>query len=108
MLWLKDQAPHASPRGAFCEVDPQECGGLRQGNIALIHSAPTGERFPPIEPSFRDGALAPDPESRDSGFDAAHRPGMTILTPPAPRLPASSSCPASSTGSRSPHWVARG
>jgi hypothetical protein len=27
--------------------------------------------------SFRDGALAPDPESRDSGFDATHRPGMT-------------------------------
>jgi hypothetical protein len=22
----------------FCETDPQECGGLRQGNIALIHS----------------------------------------------------------------------
>ena len=30
------------------------------------------------------------------------------LTPPAPRLPASSSCLASSTGSRSPHWAARG
>jgi hypothetical protein len=40
-------------------------------------------------PSFRDGASAPDPESRDSGFDAEpvigprfartrwHRPGMT-------------------------------
>src|ERR1019366_4529711 len=28
--------------------------------------------------SSRDGALAPDPESRDSGFDAAHRPGMTF------------------------------
>src|SRR5882724_13122650 len=28
-------------------------------------------------PSFRDGALAPDPESRDSGSDASHRPGMT-------------------------------
>jgi hypothetical protein len=31
-------------------------------------------------PSFRDGALAPDPESRDSGFDASHRPGMTTLS----------------------------
>src|ERR1700738_5220520 len=30
--------------------------------------------------SFRDGALAPDPESRDSGFDAGHRPGMTPLS----------------------------
>src|SRR5437667_7121733 len=29
------------------------------------------------KPSFRDGALAPAPESRDSGFDASHRPGMT-------------------------------
>jgi hypothetical protein len=30
----------------FFEIDPQEYGALRQGNIALIHSAPTGERFP--------------------------------------------------------------
>jgi hypothetical protein len=30
-----------------------------------------------LKPSFRDGALAPDPESRDSGFDASRRPGMT-------------------------------
>ena len=30
-------------------------------------------------PSFRDGAPAPDPESRDSGFDASHRPGMTAF-----------------------------
>src|SRR6476620_1711614 len=28
----------------FFAVDPQECGALRQGNIALIHSAPTGEK----------------------------------------------------------------
>src|SRR5207302_2012500 len=28
----------------FFEVDPQECGALRQGDIALIHSAPTGEK----------------------------------------------------------------
>src|ERR1019366_2774995 len=32
--------------------------------------------------SFRDGPSGPDPESRDSGFDASHRPGMTgkVLT----------------------------
>jgi hypothetical protein len=24
--------------------DPQECSALRQGDIALIHSAPTGEK----------------------------------------------------------------
>src|SRR2546423_2622752 len=29
------------------------------------------------QPSFRDGALTPDTESRDSGLDASHRPGMT-------------------------------
>src|ERR1700722_18343209 len=30
-------------------------------------------------PSFRDGALAPDPESRDSGLIAARCPGMTVM-----------------------------
>src|SRR6185312_11097015 len=30
--------------------------------------------------SFRDGASAPYSESRDSGFDASHRPGMTALS----------------------------
>src|SRR5713226_343580 len=30
------------------------------------------------EASFRDGASAPDPESRDYGFDAPNRPGMTV------------------------------
>jgi hypothetical protein len=39
---MKTEAPHASPRTAF-QNDPQECGALRQGNIALIHSAPTEE-----------------------------------------------------------------
>src|SRR5260221_946846 len=29
--------------------------------------------------SCRDGASAPDPEPRDSGFDALHRPGMTAV-----------------------------
>src|ERR1700724_3074503 len=33
----------AAPRTAF-RNDPQECGALRQGDIALIHSAPTGEK----------------------------------------------------------------
>src|SRR5882672_3265741 len=28
-------------------------------------------------PSFRDAPSGADPESRDSGFDASHRPGMT-------------------------------
>jgi hypothetical protein len=40
---LKDQAPHALPHGAFFRIDPQDRGALRQGNIALIHSAPTGD-----------------------------------------------------------------
>src|SRR6188472_2587475 len=38
------EAPHAFPRTAS-QHDPQECAALRQGNIALIHSAPTGERW---------------------------------------------------------------
>jgi len=40
---LKDQAPHALPHGAFFRIDPQDRAALRQGNIALIHSAPTGD-----------------------------------------------------------------
>jgi hypothetical protein len=40
---LKDQAPHALPHGAFCRTDLKDRGALRQGNIALIHSAPTGD-----------------------------------------------------------------
>jgi len=40
-VMLKDQAPHALPHGAFFRIDPQDRGALRQGNIALIHSAPT-------------------------------------------------------------------
>src|SRR5207244_56159 len=42
--------------------------------------------------SFRDGAPAPDPESRDPGFDASHRPGMTLRVTSSPagsvRIPA--------------------
>jgi hypothetical protein len=41
---LKDQAPHALPHGAFFRIDPQDRRALRQGNIALIHSAPTGDK----------------------------------------------------------------
>jgi hypothetical protein len=44
---LKDTAERSSAarftaRRFFFKVDPQECGALRQGTIALIHSAPTG------------------------------------------------------------------
>src|SRR5580698_4609018 len=35
-----------------------------------------------LTPSFRDGAQAPDPEPRDSGLDASHRPGMTSYYSP--------------------------
>jgi hypothetical protein len=55
-LRLKDQAPHALPRGAF-RFDPQECDALRQGNIALIHSAPTGDAkaiMPGLVPGIHD------------------------------------------------------
>jgi hypothetical protein len=39
---LKRKAPRRFAR--HIQNDPQECGALRQGNIALIHSAPTGEK----------------------------------------------------------------
>ena len=38
------EAPRASSRTAT-RNDPQECDALRQADIALIHSAPTGEKF---------------------------------------------------------------
>src|SRR5689334_9424413 len=48
------------------------------GCVGVLALPATLARSTPKEncsPSFRDG---PDPESRDSGFDAAHRPGMTV------------------------------
>src|SRR5882724_413139 len=54
----------SSARGSFGRCD--------RSNHSAILAAVTREKL-----SFRDGALAPDPESRDSGFDASHRPGMT-------------------------------
>jgi hypothetical protein len=38
------EAPHASSRTAS-RIDPHECDASRQADIALIHSAPTGEKF---------------------------------------------------------------
>jgi hypothetical protein len=43
-LGLKEEAPHALSRGAF-QSDPQVWDAVRQGNITLIHSAPTGEKM---------------------------------------------------------------
>jgi hypothetical protein len=40
----KIEAPRSSSRTAI-RNDPQECDALRQADIALIHSAPTGEKF---------------------------------------------------------------
>ncbi|NLS74412.1 hypothetical protein E3H11_37130 [Bradyrhizobium brasilense] len=47
----------------------------------------------------------PNPESRGSGFDAAHRPGTTVINKSTARRPA---CQSRSRGnrSRSPHWPA--
>ena len=61
--------------GSGFEVVGVDCAG--RGDLDVSRS------------SFRDGAQAPDPESRDSGFDASHRPGMTVIVrpsrPPPPR-----------------------
>jgi hypothetical protein len=45
--------------------------------FCICHCEKRSDEAP--DSSFRDGALAPDPESRDSGLDASHRPGMTVL-----------------------------
>src|SRR6266446_7165466 len=65
------------------------CLAIWKHSGLIAHTAPKRDmRLPP--PSFRNGALAPGPESRDSGFDAEpvigprfartrwHRPGMTV------------------------------
>ena len=40
----------------------------------IARSAATKQSNFPVIPGWSEG---PDPESRDSGFDASHRPGMT-------------------------------
>jgi hypothetical protein len=59
----------ASPRNdGVCFVAP------RDGASATYHSS-IGWSFDCV--SFRGARLRVNPESRDSGFDASHRPGMT-------------------------------
>src|SRR5882757_1724947 len=55
-------------------IAPRECGRVFERRRCERSEATKQS----IRLSFRDGALAPDPESRDSGFDASHRPGMTF------------------------------
>jgi hypothetical protein len=57
-------APHPSN-------DPQECGALRQGDIALIHSAPTGEKIFVVK--MRACAAA--------NHEATHRWGRGVFQP---------------------------
>src|ERR1700726_60432 len=69
-----DEAKTIYPQGwrspkPYIRIVPQPKGQLARGSQAKQS-----------KPSFREGALAPDPESRHSGFDASHRPGMTRLT----------------------------
>ena len=69
-----------------CQVGPRI--SLRSSGLRHVRRRHCEERCDEAirTPSFRDGALAPDPESRDSGFDASLRPGMTAsisLPPPA-------------------------
>src|SRR3954451_19367949 len=60
----KIEAPRSSSRTAI-RNDPQECDALRQADIALIHSAPTGEKYPAVRrricacPSSRSQATHP-------------------------------------------------
>src|SRR6187399_2192550 len=65
------------------------CVSIRRGGVSryiIFLGSPVAERVDlrgwgwprrlvlPVIPGWSEG---PDPESRDSGFDAAHRPGMT-------------------------------
>src|ERR1700730_4460012 len=45
--------------------------------VFIRHREARSDEVP--DSSFRDGAPAPDPQSRDSAFDASHRPGMLVL-----------------------------
>ncbi len=65
-----------------------------RGLVALRFSMCCSPPFPLIViPGWSEG---PDPESRDSGFDASHRPGMieaVVISPrPSPRLRATAPC----------------
>src|ERR1700732_2755611 len=62
---------------------PKRCSGGRVSSavsILELFRSLIAKGISLFFPSFRDGAQAPDPESRDSGFDAPHRPGMTTET----------------------------
>src|ERR1700709_1392304 len=73
--------------------------GGRRSSGALRRAGRIGLRSDATA-SFRDGALAPDPESRDSGFDASHRPGMTDEIYRCPKIAAPTrTCVA-------PNWIA--
>src|SRR4051794_17988253 len=57
---------------------PSACGTrpvLMQDMVATGWEQGTPTRRPQVNSSFRDAPQGADPESRDSGFDAAHRPG---------------------------------
>ena len=64
----------AFPTPSAGEGCRHDSGALRRGDA---DSRPELLGCLKLNRSFRDGAPAPDPESRDSGFDALHRPGMT-------------------------------
>jgi hypothetical protein len=50
-------------------------GPLHRSVAALFFGEPVLEVADFVIPGWSEG---PDPESRDSGFDVSHRPGMTM------------------------------
>jgi hypothetical protein len=68
-----EEERRALHREVHPENDPQECGPLRQGNIALIHSAPTGESG--VRHCERGEAI----QSRHSGAMRCIEPGISIF-----------------------------
>src|SRR6185295_1900571 len=55
------------------------CHGSRSVRITTAILVSNCMMSPDVIPGWSEG---PDPESRDSGFDAPHRPGMTIAKSP--------------------------
>jgi hypothetical protein len=71
-----------SPDPAGTSAEHRDRGRIARSSAADGAQNRSGRSQPdrwPFRPSFRGVAAATNPESRDSGFDASHRPGMTVF-----------------------------
>src|ERR1700704_5412133 len=72
-------------------VDPLLVGEVCRAGWSIVHACPAASMDQPervgnggllCNCASKDTRLRVDPESRDSGFDALHRPGMTTKVIP--------------------------